>query len=531
MKNNILRIILFLTIIIVPPVSWIVIGNYNEDLYESLQVNLGEKRDLYEIEDPAELLMNGSVLTDYYADRAPYRNVVINLNRKLDNIIEKPYDKLILPAAMKLYGGKPDKNKTQVADKKENKDAFEALFGGNKEKNEAEEKSPIDEGQDPVADGPIDEPTNHNYVEAVLEEPTCYKTGLKKVSCTDCEYEEYVEIPKLSHEYELYNIVEASFEDYGCKEYLCKHCYKLKRDSFTDKPVDDSYLAPTIKQNEVIIGRSGWLFLAGDGNLNYYTRDNVLSDNEMQEYADKLSELNRLCVEKGKRLAVIVAPNKDQVYSEYMPSFTFGSEERRTEKLVEYIKAGTDVKITYPIDELKYAKRFWQLYYKCDSHWNAMGAFIGEQALLNLIGYEVTNPDNVELWWSEEKNDGDLMALGALDTADYPTDSNYQVKYKPEIDVVSLMEGDHEIMTYYKTLANVVNGEKCVLVGDSYRVKMIPFVSKEFSECAFVYRDNMIEAANDLAEADVIIIEAVERKDYTLLATADWLIDYLKKVE
>lgn len=514
MKSNILRIILFLIIIIVPPLSWELIRNCNEDLYEDLQIDLGEKRDLTTIESGTDLLVNGSILTDYYADRAPFRNVVISANRKFDNLIEKPYDKLILPAVMKLYDSPSDQKKHEVVDEPVKEDAFNDLFGPDPEPVEEPEPEP-----EPVVD-------THNYVEETLEPATCYKTGIKKVYCTDCDYENIEEIPKLTHEYEPYNVVEASYDDYGCDEYMCKYCYKIKRDNFTDKLIDDSYLAPTVKQNEVIIGRSDWLFLAGDGNSKYYTRENVLDADEMDEYVNVLSRLNELCIANGKRLAVIVAPNKDQVYSEYMPTYTFVNSERRTEKLVKYIKENTDVQISYTIDELKYAKRYWQLYYKYDSHWNSMGAFIGEQALLKLLGYEVTNPENINLWWYEKNNDGDLISLGALEFSDYPKDSDYVVEYKPDVNTVSLIEGNWDVMTYYKTAADISDGEKCVFIGDSYRINMIPYVSKEFSECSFVYRDNLFEAEADFAETDVIVIEAVERKDYTILDTAKWLIEY-----
>ena len=61
-----------------------------------------------------------------------------------------------------------------------------------------------------------------------------------------------------------------------------------------------------------------------------------------------------------------------------------------------YVKENSDINIIYPINELKAAKKYWQIYYKYDTHWNNMGAFVGVQSLYKALDIPMTNPLNVE---------------------------------------------------------------------------------------------------------------------------------------
>ena len=49
-------------------------------------------------------------------------------------------------------------------------------------------------------------------------------------------------------------------------------------------------------------------------------------------------QLQELCDEKGIQLQYIILPNKELVYSEYMPSYTIANSKRRTETFVEYVE-------------------------------------------------------------------------------------------------------------------------------------------------------------------------------------------------
>lgn len=523
MKNNLIRIIFFILIIILPPAMWAGIRYYNPTLHNELQYDLGENRDKTVITSFKDVLTNGNIISDYYADRAPFRSSIVKSYQRIDGKFEKIYDSFVMPLAMKLYNNSSENaslNEEYSDYHQTGEEAFNNLFGDDSEDTEDKEEEEI------TTQPAVNE---HKYVEVDRKDSDCFVEGYVKYICSDCGDVMKEKLPKREHSYIFAGNIPVSYEAYGCNLYFCEYCTNQKKEDIVDKLIDTSYMAPILKQNEVIIGRSGWLFLAGDGNLSYYLRENVLSDEEMNEYSRVLSELNKLCVEKGKKFAVIIAPNKDQVYSEYMPSYTFSAKEKRTEKLVNHIKANTTVPIAYAYDELKYADRYWQTYYKYDSHWNMVGAFIGTQTLLSLIGKDVTSPMDIRIYEDFRYKPNDLISLGALNDEDFPLERDYFVGYKPEVVTEPLTEGEIDLATFYRTASNVGDNSKCVFVGDSYRINMIPFVSKEFSECSFVYRDNLWEAMDYIEDADTIIIESVERLDYKLIDTATWFIEFLKQ--
>lgn len=530
MKNSIIRILLFLTIVIVPPMMWLGLQKSGSDLYAKVQYDTDEKRELTKIDNFSDLLVDGSLLTDFCADRAPFRSLIISFNRKITGKLEKPYENGIMPLAMKLYNrnsqsGSAEFEKTDAESDIETGEAFDSLFGS--EGSGAEDEH--DKEEPALVDPDLGSEEEHDYELIYYYPESCQYDGVSRYKCKDCGNEYEVITKQLSHNPVKLWDVEASYEDYGYELYICSICAQLIKENFSEKLIDESYLAPIVKNNEVILGRSDWLFLAGDGNLSYYTRENVLSDSEMSEYANALSELNRVCAEKGKKLAVIVAPIKEQIYSEYMPSYTFASDEKRTQKLVNYINDNTDVAITYPFSELKYASKYWRTYYKLDTHWNSLGAYIGFQSILKLLDCEVTSPFDVRTLECDYGRQGDLISLGGLDASAYQLEKDYSVEYKPIRKVVPVEDLDWYIVTNYQTVCEEGNGRKLFLVGDSYRINMIPHFSKEFSESTFVYRDNIQENSPSLFESDTIVIEAVERLDFTLIDTAKTLTELLNQ--
>ena len=100
-------------------------------------------------------------------------------------------------------------------------------------------------------------------------------------------------------------------------------------------------------------------------------------------------------------------------------------------------------------------------------------------------------------------------------------DVEYTLDYRPEIGVEGL---DVDKMICHTT-SNGANEKKLCLIGDSFRVNMMPYISKDFTNCTFVHRDYMGEVKDDIKNADIIVIEAVERYDYEAFHTIQRVIN------
>lgn len=278
----------------------------------------------------------------------------------------------------------------------------------------------------------------------------------------------------------------------------------------------DGYFPPKVHNKSTIEGREKWLFFALENSLEDYLGNNILSEEELKTYLDGMEELERICEEKGKKLYFILPPNKEQVYAEFMPTYKIADTYKRAQRLVDYVQANSDIKIIYPIEELKAAKEKWQLYFKTDTHWNDAGAFVGTQALYALMELPVT--DLSELTTEEWAfNSGDLVRVGNLNGKDYEGDISYTIYYKLYVDVTA-EEGENFSSDIYSTVSTAENQSSIVVLGDSFRISMGQFLSKDFGRCMLLNSFNMQEAVavEAIQNADIIVIESVERMNVNL---------------
>ena len=65
------------------------------------------------------------------------------------------------------------------------------------------------------------------------------------------------------------------------------------------------------------------------------------------------------------------------------------------------------------------------------------------------------------------------------------------------------------------------------MVGDSYRVRMAPYAEKDFSQSTILHRNNVPQAAAQIKECNVLIVECVERYDKEMLSNLNQLITVL----
>ncbi len=293
----------------------------------------------------------------------------------------------------------------------------------------------------------------------------------------------------------------------------------------TPEEVDDSNYYQLVTYQDVIIAREGWLFLYGENEIECYQGTNILSDEEMAAYAAKLNQLQSICNARGKQLYVYIAPNKSQVYSQYMPTVEIVNTYKREQRLHSYIAENCTTPYLYPLTESLAAANNYQTYYKYDSHWNHLGALYGTNALYAAMGVEQTEPSQ----WIVGTEDAEKYELytymGIPDEMVTHNDSEYVLDYRPDITVNGL---NTEAMVC-RTTSNGANDSKLCVIGDSFRVNMMPYLAKDFTRCTFCHRDYMSEIKSDINSADIIVIEAVERYDYEAFNTIQRTINILSQ--
>lgn len=457
-KTNIyIRIIIFLSILILPTICWGIISLCG--MKEKLDFDLDEKREKHTIPSDVKFSELPAEIEAYYNDRVPFRSVLIKANNRLNTNLEKSYTENIEPVFLAWM----DKHNKDDNNTQDNKPSY-------------------------IGDG-----------------TTGSETETKDAH---------------EHNFELIEQEASDYENYGYEIYKCSLCGEEKKYTL-EKLVDTSLYPMKTVGDTTIIGRYNWLFYTET--LADYQGGNIIED--YAGHVQSLINLKNLCDELGKELYFIILPNKNSVYPEYMPTLSRVADKRRVEYLKEYIDANTDVILQYPLKEMYANKPYHQLYFRYDTHWSPYGFQIGVNSLYSAMGMDTIDYEDYEIT-PVEKYTGDLAILAGMDISSYPSDEEGVISYKPEIACE-----ETEDKRYLETNSESDNKKNIVMMGDSFRFGFSFFLSKDFSHMLMFDRvlkgNESVE--NQIKEADVIVIELVERNEFLLHEDAKYIYNVLSQ--
>lgn len=385
---------------------------------------------------------------------------------------------------------------------------------------------------------------SHDYVADAYTAPNCGEIRTVRSVCSYCKDEKISTIAKTHVKGKTIATVEPSYATYGFTLVECTDCGGQFRTDLKNKLYHTGFFLPTYHGgNQVIEGREKWLFNRLNNSEAYFTGTNLMSDAELQEYVSVMTTLDKLCKERGIQLQICIWPNKHQVYSEYLGlDKDVVTNNKRVDRLVEYVRANSEVKIIYPLKELKAAKPYADVYLKYDTHWNCAGGFVGYQAMLASLGLETTDFKNCTIYdsnYSSLKDPyyanirGDLLGMGgwSAPASMYPNDHNYYIVYRPEVQVDTFSGTNGAGDTRHTTAANAPNDLNFVMLADSYRVMQLSYLERDFTDCFLTHRSHVNDADVKAAikDADILVIAAVERLETDILGTARAIINILEE--
>lgn len=267
-------------------------------------------------------------------------------------------------------------------------------------------------------------------------------------------------------------------------------------------------------------GKDKWLFYKGDSSVELYQHRMNFSETQLEEIDRNFKRYKEYFDKKGIYFAVMIAPNKADVYGEYYPEYINQYDvPDRIQCLKKYLDVHKNpVLVTYPLSNLMEHKKDGLLYWKVDTHWNQYGAYIGYLSWINQIQKDM--PDVKHVAYEEieldksSKEAGDLTPmLNIKDTAPWKDDWYYDVRMKSGEPYTLVDKNINEIgMENFHTVCHGKK-HKVAVFRDSFTTSMLPYIASSFGEVYFIWSFDFNRYTDFILEnnIDMVLVETVSR--------------------
>jgi hypothetical protein len=292
----------------------------------------------------------------------------------------------------------------------------------------------------------------------------------------------------------------------------------------------------SIDPSQAIIGKEGWLFL-GDGFSNSISSKRMgdKAENSLTRVtvADSAKAWDQWLTEKKvAAFRIVIGPDKDSVYSEYLPNWSAHASARPTDALIREVSANIHID---PTEALIRAKTEYSelLYYKTDTHWNNLGALIAFDELrknLTDSGVQLSWPRTQEslITESHQRNGGDLAKFLWIqdELTDHEVVLNLGSLYELPVEHHDFDKGQLVFSGRNIGIASpktpllvkserALNKKKVLWIRDSFGVAVAPLMAATFSETLQIhYLSLKAQAFAELVERyqpDFVFVTGVER--------------------
>ena len=262
---------------------------------------------------------------------------------------------------------------------------------------------------------------------------------------------------------------------------------------------------------DVIVGKDGWLFYAGDGAAEDMASAVPFTHDELETWRTTLEHTRDWMAAHGVAYVFVLAPDKHAIYPEQLPpSIHRVGAETRTDALVNYLREHSTVPVLDLRGPLMAAKGKERVYHRTDTHWNDRGAFAASQAIWKLLAPRFGAPASGRGAFAEEAVTVPGFDLaGMLGVAGAVTE--HDLRLVPRVPlrarIVEPVRPDARFMD-----ARLVTEQpdralpRAVVFRDSFGSALVPFLSEHFSRAVYLWQYN-VDPDVVLAERPQVVIQ------------------------
>lgn len=277
---------------------------------------------------------------------------------------------------------------------------------------------------------------------------------------------------------------------------------------------DEKREAAPATASQVLVGRSGWLYLQGD-------IDRACSPFlPWDEAVSRWERLGKMLRESGRNVVVVIPPDKSTIYPQHLPKGMKTREcmEDGKKALWNQVESSDEPSLLGLRASVKAeaTQADQPLYYLKDSHWNTYGSLVFVREVTNKIGPEKIDDRNIEVGNKVERT-GDLSSLLGSPENDNEVPS-YLVRpgVKPgPVSLEKLPGGGELSVTQIKNPGQLPTlPGRTLFIHDSYGIGPFGGIQQQAEEFAAGqwYNTKPEDLAVAMAGADHLVLENVERE-------------------
>lgn len=285
----------------------------------------------------------------------------------------------------------------------------------------------------------------------------------------------------------------------GLGDYFSDH-FAGRQEMITANALINGKVFGSSSEDIIIVGDDGWLFYKDS--LGDFQGTKRLTQRGLNNIVTSLSLIQEYVEGQGKTFLFTVAPNKNTLYPQYMPYYYPERDVENTLERLEPLLKEAGIAYASLKDMFLNDSGIW--YHKGDSHWDNRGALMAQKLLLGAIGKDYADiPLDGGVAYDDFEGDLDKIfyPLARHRERDWDYSGYFDFEYV----------GSSDTTQAHIETVNPSKEGSLVMVRDSFGNTLVPFMAQEFGEAYFTktipYRVDEIEKR----DADVYMIEIVER--------------------
>lgn len=258
----------------------------------------------------------------------------------------------------------------------------------------------------------------------------------------------------------------------------------FKNDAAAIKNATTMFFFNEVESPQVLLGSNGYLFYkskeSGDP-IGDYKGQLQLSEEQKANFMKSLENAEANLADQDIELCILVAPNRETLYSEYLPEgIKRIGQETQAAQLDEYLRNNGITRYRYLHDVEEGGE--YPTYFQIDTHWNDYGAYLGYEAFLEMLE-EPPLTHNYQ-WKEVPSTGGDLAKM--LGLGEVLSESNkVRVVGADRIEAVGSYG---ETIERLQSRNSEYDPRKVLIIGDSFRVAFNKYPANDFSEVLTLHR-------------------------------------------